>query len=90
MSFDGGKTFPVNLPISDAASNGAYSRDDNNDFIGDYTGVVATNDTVAAVWCDMREGSESDSDSEIYFVAVPYLEVLQHLDELGIELDILS
>jgi hypothetical protein len=79
MSFDGGKTFPINLPMSDASFDGDWSRTGDNDFIGDYTGVVATNDTVAAVWCDTREGSEDDGDSEIYFVAVPYLEVLEKL-----------
>jgi hypothetical protein len=79
MSFDGGETFPVNLRMSNAAFNGDYSRDNDNDFIGDYTGVVANNDTVAAVWCDMREGSESDADSEIYFAAIKYREVLEQL-----------
>ena len=80
ISFDGGQTFPVNFKLSNAAFNGDYSRDGDNDFIGDYTGVVATNDTVAAVWCDTREGSEDDGDSEIYFVGVPYLEVIEYLD----------
>ena len=87
ISFDAGRTFPVNLCISDATFNGDYSRDpDRTDFIGDYTGVVATNDTVAAVWCDTREGTEEDGDTEIYFVGVPYLEVMEHLElkELGI------
>ncbi len=81
ISFDAGKTFPVNFRISDTTFNGDYSRDpDRTDFIGDYTGVVATNDTVAAVWCDTREGNEQDGDSEIYFVGVPYLEVIEQLD----------
>jgi hypothetical protein len=81
ISFDAGKTFPVNLRISDTSFNGDYSRDpDRTDFIGDYTGVVATNNTVAAVWCDTREGTEEVGDTEIYFVAVPYLEVLEHAD----------
>jgi hypothetical protein len=80
MSFDGGETFPINLPISDANFNGDYSRDGDNDFIGDYTGVVATNVSINAVWCDMREGSESDGDSEIYFVRVFYKDVLKNLE----------
>ena len=80
ISFDGGATFPVNLPISTEAFNGDYSRDGDNDFIGDYTGVVATNDSVAAVWCDMREGSESDGDSEIYFVNIKYLGLVEYLE----------
>jgi hypothetical protein len=85
MSFDGGQTFPVNLQISDATFNGDYSRNGDNDFIGDYTGVVATNESVAAVWCDTREGSEDDADSEIYFVNVAYLEVLEHLEIENLE-----
>jgi hypothetical protein len=81
ISFDAGKSFPVNLCISDTTFNGDYSRDpDRTPFIGDYTGVVATNDTVAAVWCDTREGTDTDGDTEIYFVGLPYLEVIEHLD----------
>ncbi|MCK5560948.1 MAG: exo-alpha-sialidase [Thermoplasmata archaeon] len=80
MSLDGGETFPLNLPISDESSNGDYSRDGDNDFIGDYTGVVATNVSINAVWCDMREGSEEDGDSEIYFVRVFFQEVLDNLE----------
>jgi len=80
ISFDGGQTFPINLQISNTNFNGDYSSDGDKYFIGDYTGVVATNDTVAAVWCDTREGSENDGDSEIYFAGIPYLEVLELLD----------
>jgi hypothetical protein len=80
ISFNAGESFPVNLRISDTNFNGDYSRDPGRtDFIGDYTGVVATNDTVAAVWCDTREGSEEDGDTEIYFVGVPYLQVIEQL-----------
>jgi hypothetical protein len=85
ISFDGGQTFPVNLQISDATFNGDYSRNGDNDFIGDYTGVVATNESVAAVWCDTREGSEEDADSEIYFVNIAYLEVLEQLEIENLE-----
>lgn len=80
MSFDGGETFPLNLPISDESSNGDHSRTGDNDFIGDYTGVVATNVSINAVWCDMREGSEEDGDSEIYFVRVFFQEVLDNIE----------
>jgi hypothetical protein len=80
LSFDGGETFPINLPISDANFNGDHSRDGDVDFIGDYTGVVATNVSINAVWCDMREGSDTDGDSEIYFVRVFYKNVLKNLE----------
>ena len=49
--------------------------------------MVATNETVVAVWCDTREASESDGDTEIYFVAIPYLEVLEHLYLLDISIE---
>jgi hypothetical protein len=77
ISFDGGISWPVNVPMSNESFNGDYSRDGDNDFIGDYTGIVSVNDTVAAVWCDTREGSESDGDSEIYAAIVPYRDMLR-------------
>ncbi|MBM4249292.1 MAG: exo-alpha-sialidase [Euryarchaeota archaeon] len=77
ISFDGGETFPVNIPMSNASFDGDWSREGTNDFIGDYTGIVADNRTVAAVWCDTREGSESVADSEIYAAIVPYIELLR-------------
>ena len=49
ISFDAGQSFPVNLRMSDTSFNGDYSRDPGRtDFIGDYTGVVANNETVGA------------------------------------------
>jgi hypothetical protein len=77
ISFDGGETFPINIPMSNASFNGDWSRAGSNDFIGDYTTIVANNETVAAVWCDTREGSESAPDSEIYGAIVPYKELLR-------------
>jgi hypothetical protein len=77
MSFDGGTNFSINIPMSNASFNGDYSRTGTNDFIGDYTGIVANNQTVAAVWCDMREGTESAGQSQIYCAAVPYKELLK-------------
>jgi hypothetical protein len=80
MSFDGGLTFPINIPMSNTSFNGDYSRDNDNDFIGDYTGIVANNETVAAVWCDMREATADDGDSEIYAAIVDYKALLRTHD----------
>lgn len=77
MSFDGGQSFPVNIPMSNVSFDGAWSRTGANDFIGDYTTIVANNETVAAVWCDMRDGSESAGQSNIYGAIVPYKELLR-------------
>jgi hypothetical protein len=84
MSMDGGNNFTINLPISDEKFNGNYARDppdgDREDFIGDYIGVVASNNSIHAVWCDTREGTEDTGDSEIYYVGVEYMKVLEDLD----------
>jgi hypothetical protein len=81
ISFDGGASFPVNMPMSNASFNGAYSPGypvgTNNDFMGDYTAVAADNRTVAAVWCDTRNASETAQDSDIYGAFVPYKELLK-------------
>jgi hypothetical protein len=80
ISFDAAETFPINMEMSNVSFNGDHSRNGDNDFIGDYTGVVANNETVAAVWCDTREGSESDGDTEIYTAVVDYKALLRDHD----------
>jgi hypothetical protein len=82
VSFDGGTTFPVNQVLSDEQCNGDYSREGDRDFIGDYTGVDTLNGTLACVWCDTREGSDSDGDTEIYAAIFRYQE---YLESLGLE-----
>ncbi|MGQ9581912.1 MAG: sialidase family protein [Thermoplasmatota archaeon] len=84
MSFDGGESFPVNIPMSDASFNGDWSRAGTNDFIGDYTGMAACGDVVAGVWCDTREGSDGSGDSEIYGAIVDYRALLRDND-LGVK-----
>jgi hypothetical protein len=80
MSFDGGASFPVNIPMSNTSFDGAWSRTGGNDFIGDYTTIVADNETVAAVWCDMRDGSDAIGQSNIYGAIVPYRELVRDND----------
>jgi len=77
MSFDGGINFSINIPMSNVSFNGDYSRTGTNDFIGDYTTIVATNDTVAAVWCDTRDGTDSAGSSDIWAAIVPYKQLLK-------------
>jgi hypothetical protein len=80
ISFDGGLTFPINIPMSNESFDGDLSRDNDNDFIGDYTGIVANNETVAAVWCDTREAEPDDGDTEIYAAIVDYKALLRTRD----------
>ena len=77
ISFDGALTFPINMPMSNATFDGDWSRAGTNDFIGDYTSIVANNETVASVWCDTRGGSDSVASSDIYSAIVPYNELLR-------------
>jgi hypothetical protein len=84
ISFDGGETFPINYPLANASSNGDFSRATTNDFIGDYTGIVSVNTTVAAVWCDLRSSSEQQAGDQIYSVAYNYQEFLKaHEAQIG-------
>ena len=85
ISFDGGETFPINMPMANASSNGDYSRSTTNDFIGDYTGITSENSTVAAVWCDTRLSSEQKAGSEIFAAIVDYRELLKENEkDLGV------
>jgi hypothetical protein len=52
ISRDGGRTFDTNFLVSDASSNG-----DLNGFIGDYSGLAASNDRLYALWTDLRAGT---------------------------------
>lgn len=76
VSFDGGKTFPVNLRVSNTSFNGDYSREKDNDFIGDYTSVTTQNSTLACAWCDMREADASHASSQIYAGIFDYQKLL--------------
>ena len=86
MSFDGAMSFPLNIPMSNTSFDGAWSRTGTSDFIGDYTTIVANNETVAAVWCDMRDGSETAGQSNIYAAVVPYKELLRdnHIENVTV------
>jgi hypothetical protein len=72
ISKNGGQNFTLNMNMSDESFEGDYSRNGDNDFIGDYIGITATNTTAYAVWCDTRDGSSEIGRSEIYFGAVDF------------------
>jgi hypothetical protein len=84
VSFDGGQTFPVNVRLTNEQFNGDHSRNGDRDFIGDYTGVDTFNATLACVWCDTREGDESNGDTEIYGAIFDY-ELYLGTNDLGVE-----
>jgi hypothetical protein len=63
LSKDGGETFEFQANMT------TQSFDGNNaphPFIGDYNGITASNTTAYAIWCDTREGTPENGDSEIY------------------------
>lgn len=72
ISKDWGQNFSFNMNMSDESFEGDYSRTGDNDFIGDYIGITATNTTAYAVWCDTRDGTSDTGRSEIYFGAVDF------------------
>ena len=85
ISFDGGQSFPINYPLANASSNGDFSRAGTNDFIGDYTGITSVNDTVAAVWCDLRNSSDAKPGDNIYAAVYNYPDFLkEHEAQLGV------
>jgi len=77
ISFDGGATFPLNMPMSNVSFDGDLSQEGDLAFIGDYTGMSSANGTVAGVWCDTRRATDSSPQSDIYGAVVPYRELLK-------------
>jgi hypothetical protein len=77
ISFDGGGSFPLNMPMSNVSFDGDLSQEGDLAFIGDYTGMSSGNGTVAGVWCDTRRATDSAPQSDIYGAVVPYKELLR-------------
>jgi hypothetical protein len=55
-SLDHGASFEANVAVSTAPSNPGSSG-----FIGDYSGIAATNDVVMPIWTDIRTGSNQNA-----------------------------
>jgi hypothetical protein len=82
QSVDGGETFIPNIPITDVQfdGNAAGGRRkggvfSGTPFMGDYTGITASDGFVVPIWCDTRNGTPEQPNSDIYVVRVTYAEV---------------
>ncbi len=72
QSRDGGENWTIQVNVSSVSFDGDLSYTDGA-FIGDYLGI-ASNDTVAhMVWCDTRDATDSNPESEIYYGSVKFL-----------------
>ncbi|MFW6276767.1 MAG: T9SS type A sorting domain-containing protein [Bacteroidota bacterium] len=79
-SFDGGETFPVQMPVSSAASDFTSIGARNNGFgIGEYNQLLATDYYAIPVWGD---GRDNQGDVSIYTAFVPISEGVSSVDEI--------
>jgi hypothetical protein len=69
QSHDGGMNFTANINISDEPFDGNNAP---HPFIGDYSGMSAHNNSAYAIWCDCREGTPENGDSELYFTRIDF------------------
>jgi hypothetical protein len=69
QSHDGGQNFTANINISDEPFDGNNAP---HAFIGDYSGMSAHNNSAYAIWCDCREGTPENGDSELYFTRIDF------------------
>ena len=68
-SFDGGKTFSENFPVSSEATDFSTVGNRNNGFgIGEYVQTVSTNHYAIPVWSD---GRKDNGDIDVYVAFVP-------------------
>ena len=77
QSVDGGATFLPNIPVSEKQSDGNAGGGrrkggvfSGTPFMGDYTGVAASKGFVVAIWCDTRNGTPDQPNSDIYVARV--------------------
>ena len=78
MSTDGGLTFSPNVRISEVSANAELQF--SGTFIGDYSGLAATNDFVYPAWVDSRRGNQdiyTQARSHAYVKIAP--EIVQRL-----------
>lgn len=75
VSVDGGLNFSINLNVSDTLFNGDYGGraywtelmpGGDVGFVGDYLGIAANNNTAFLTWCDCRNATPTDGNSDIY------------------------
>ena len=84
MSVDAGETFPVNFNITNEMFDGENSAgsllgqltsSEHTAFIGDYIQLDTDEEGVYASWCDCRNGSPSEYNSDVYFAFVEFRDV---------------
>jgi hypothetical protein len=75
VSVDGGQNFSINLNVSDTLFNGDYGGraywtelqpGGDVGFVGDYLGIGVNNHTALLTWCDCRNATPTDGNSDIY------------------------
>ena len=75
VSVDGGLNFSINLNVSDTLFNGDYGGraywtelqpGGDVGFVGDYLGIGVNNHTALLTWCDCRNATPTDGNSDIY------------------------
>jgi len=75
VSVDGGQNFSINLNVSDTLFNGDYGGraywtellpGGDVGFVGDYLGIGVNNNTALLTWCDCRNATPTDGNSDIY------------------------
>jgi hypothetical protein len=75
VSVDGGLNFSINLNVSDTLFNGDYggraywtelTPGGDVGFVGDYLGIGVNNHTALLTWCDCRNATPTDGNSDIY------------------------
>ncbi len=81
LSMDGGLNFSLQFNITNVQFNGENSAgsflgqltsSDHTAFIGDYIQVDTNKDGAYACWCDVRNGSPSNYNSDVYFAFVGF------------------
>ncbi len=84
MSVDGGLTFPINFNITNEMFDGENSAgsflgqltsSEHTAFIGDYIQVDTNEIGAYACWCDVRNGSPSEYNSDVYFAFVEFKDI---------------
>jgi hypothetical protein len=81
VSVDGGLNFSINLKIGDTLFNGDYGGraywtelmpGGNVGFVGDYLGIGVNNHTAFLAWCDCRNATPTDGNSDLYGAMVVF------------------
>ncbi len=84
MSVDGGETFPINFNVTNVMFDGENSAgsllgqltaSEHTAFIGDYIQLDTNEYGAYCSWCDCRNGSPSEYNSDVYFAYVDFVDV---------------